>query len=319
MEQNPFGWTTFERRKNGLAKEDGELIVLRTPEEVRAEYLRKLAGFRIIDDTFARPYFKNSLELAQFVLRIITGLRDIEIDPTEYETQFDAKRLVGSRSLILDVHAGDRQGRKYDLEMEKSDASPARREIHVATMVTEHLNEGDAFSDLPVLYVIFVCEHDEVGNGRPVNEFMYINTDRFKGDREIESKIKAHESMGGRTHILVVNGDYKDNTTEIGQLIHDLQCVKAGDMFFENLAKKMSDLKETKEGVETVCAAMEEEKRVSNKENTLQLLLNLMRNKEWDADTAMDALGIDAPDRDLYARSARFALGRQSAAATPVS
>lgn len=53
------------------------------------------------------------------MLRIITKLDDLEIDPTEYETQYDVKRLNGSRSLILDVHGGDKAGRKYDLEMEK--------------------------------------------------------------------------------------------------------------------------------------------------------------------------------------------------------
>ena len=86
-------------------------------------------------------------------------------------------------------------------------------------MITEHMNEGDNFLDLPELYIIFVCEHDEDGNGRAVNEYMYLNTDRFTGNPEIEEKIKAHASMCGRTHILRVNGDYKDSESDIGRLI----------------------------------------------------------------------------------------------------
>lgn len=293
-----------------MASKQEELIVFRSLDEIRAEDLRKVVNFRIIDDTFARSFFKKKPELAQFVLRIITKLYDLEIEPTEYETQYDAKRMVGSRSLMLDAHGGDTKGRKYDLEMEKKDASPERSEVHMATMVTEHLHSGDDFSDLPILYVIFVCEHDIIGNGRPVNEFMYLNTDRFKGNEEIESKIQEHTSMGGRTHILYVNGDYEDTDSEIGRLIHDFKCSKPDDMYFENLAKRTFELKETPKGVETVCKVMEEERQISNKENTLRILVNIMKNKNWDAETAMDVMGI-VSDRDLYARSARFALSSQ--------
>lgn len=300
-----------------MAQKQEELIVLRTPDEIRAEDLKKLASFRIMDDTFARSFFRKEAKLAEFVLRIITKLDDLEIDPTEYETQFDAKRMVGSRSLMLDVHGGDTKGRKYDLEMEKKDASPERSEVHIATMITEHLHSGDEFSDLPILYVIFVCEHDIIGNGRPVNEFMYLNTDQFKGNDEIESKIQAHASMGGRTHILYVNGDYEDAGSEIGKLIHDLKCPNPDDMYFDILAKRTYELKETPKGVEAVCKAMEEERQVSNKENTLRILVNVMKNKNWDAETAMDVMGI-VSDRDLYARSARYAISQQNASSTAV-
>ena len=245
-------------------------------------------------------------------MRIITELNDLEIDPTDYETQYDAKRLIGSRSLILDVHGGDKAGRKYDLEMEKSNASPERLEAHISAMVTEHLNAGDDFSDLPIIYVIFVCDHDEVGNGRAVNEFIYLNSDRFKGSPEIENKITAHESMGGRTHILLVNGDYKDDESQIGRLIHDLKCTNADDMYYDNLARKTRELKETTKGVETVCAVIEQERKLSENENTLKILLNVMKNQNWDVEKAMDVIGIEDDQRDLYARSAMHALNNQS-------
>ncbi len=136
-------------------------------------------------------------------------------------------------------------------------------EVHIASMITEHLDAGDDFSDLPIIYVIFICDHDEVGNGRPVNEFIYLNSDSFKGSEEVERKIVPHQSMGGRTHILLVNGDYKDDKSEIGKLIHDFKCTKADDMYFDNLARKTRELKETPKGVETVCAVMEQERKIS--------------------------------------------------------
>lgn len=91
----------------------------RMSEQLRKEDLQRLEAFRPIDDTFARQMFKGNPKLAERVLRIITQLADLEIDEAGYDTQFDAKRLAGSRSLMLDVHGGDTKGRKYDLEMEK--------------------------------------------------------------------------------------------------------------------------------------------------------------------------------------------------------
>ena len=82
------------RKEAGGLAETEELILLRTPEEVRAEAEKKIAGFRIIDELFARSVFKKKPELAQLVLRIITALEDLEIDPIDYETPYDVKRLA---------------------------------------------------------------------------------------------------------------------------------------------------------------------------------------------------------------------------------
>jgi len=182
---------------NEMAEQNERIIVVKSPEEIRAEDLVRLQHFRWIDDTFARVAFKDNPEIAQFVLRIITNISDLILDPCSFSTQYDAKRMAGSRSLMLDVHGGDTQGRKYDLEMEKSDASAERTEVHVATMIVEHLHEGDKFTDLSETYVIFMCEHDEVGNGRAVNAFSYRNDDLFKGSEEVEKNITPHAGNSG--------------------------------------------------------------------------------------------------------------------------
>ena len=228
-----------------------------------------------------------------------------------FKTQYDAKRLAGSRSLLLDVRAGDTNGRKYDLEMEKSDASPERTEVHVATMIVEHLHEGDKFSDLPETYVIFISEHDSVGNGRAVNSFSYRNDDRFKESDEFEKNIVPHASLGGKTHILHVNGDFKDEESDIGKLIHDFKCRKADEMYFKNLAARTRELKETKEGRDTVCEAIEKERSRTGEEKSLVLMLNLMRTQGWDAEQAMNAMDIPASEKPLYARSVEHAISLQ--------
>lgn len=296
--------------------QDERIIVVKTPEEIRAEDLKRLKDFRWIDDTFARSGFKDKPDIAQFVLRIITGINDLVIDPSSFSTQYDAKRLAGSRSLMLDVHAGDTKGRKYDLEMEKSDASPERIETHVATMIVEHLHEGAKFSDLTETYVIFMCEHDEVGNERAVNSFSYRNDDLFLESEEIEKFITPHASLGGRTHIFMVNGDYKDDGSDIGKLIHDFKCIKADDIIFPNLAARMIELKESKEGVESMCQSMEKERIRTREEDKLITLMTLMRTQGWDAEKAMEAMDIPVSEKPLYARSIAHAISQRSLGAS---
>lgn len=125
--------------------QDFLMLEEKSPEQIRQEDIARVLSFRLLDDTFARCAFRGHMDLAEFVLRVITQINDLRIDKEGYETQFDAKRLAGSRSLMLDVHGGDTQGRKYDLEMEKSDASPERAEVHVAAMVGEHLHANEPF------------------------------------------------------------------------------------------------------------------------------------------------------------------------------
>ena len=285
-------------------------ITIKTDAQKRQEDLQRLAGFRIIDDTFARSVFKGKPDLAEFVLRIITKLDDLTIDPLTYDTQYDAKRLAGSRSLLLDVHGGDTKGRKYDLELEKWDASPERAEYHMGTMLVEHLHSGDDFSDLPETYVIFACDRDVIGNGRAVNKFSYRNDDFVVGDEESEKKIERGASMKGRTHIIFVNGEYRDTESDIGKLIHDLKCNEYKDMLFTNLAERVKYLKEDPKGVEEMCKVMEEMKVESEQVRTLQLLMNLMDSMQLGVEKAMDALKIDPSERSLYAASVKAAHDR---------
>lgn len=99
-------------------------------EQRHQEDLRRLQSFRPIDDTFMRGLFKENLPLAQLVLRIITGKPDLTL--TKCETQADLKRVTGARSICLDAYATDSTGKKYDLEVQRSDngADPHRARYH---------------------------------------------------------------------------------------------------------------------------------------------------------------------------------------------
>lgn len=208
------------------------------------EDLQRLRGFRPIDDTFMRCLFRDNLPLAQFVLRIITGKQDLVL--TREETQKDLKRLLGARSLCLDVHGVDSENKEYDIEIQRADsgARPERARYHSAAMDIEALNAGQEFEELPETYTIFVTEKDFFGMGVGLYPIERIN-------------LVTHAPFNDREHILYVNGQYRGED-DLGRLMHDFRCNNPDDMHYDILAERSRYFKENPKGVSEMCKAMED-------------------------------------------------------------
>lgn len=225
-------------------------------ERRHQEDLQRLRGFRPIDDTFMRGLFKDNIPLAELVLRIITGKSDLVL--TKCETQADMKRVTGARSICLDAYATDSAGKKYDIEVQRSDhgADPHRARYHSSMMDIENLDERQDYKELPDTYVIFITEYDYYKAGRPVYLIQNIN-------------LTLKKAFEDGTHILYVNGEYRGNS-EIGRLMHDFNCTNADDMSFPLLAEKTRYLKENPKGVSEMCKVMEDLRMESIKEGIEQ-------------------------------------------------
>ena len=218
-----------------------------TPEEQHQKDLETLEKLRILDDTLMREVFRNNLELAQFMLRIIIGKPDLVL--TKEETQYDLQHLFGSRSITLDVFGEDSDGKQYDCEVQIADdgANAHRARYHSAAMDVDNLKIREDFRSLPDTYVIFITENDVWGEGQPIYLIDRINTTTGK-----------HFDDG--EHIIYVNGAYdnKDDTSDLAKLIHDFRCKKADEMVLTPFADIMKFLKETPKGVDHMCKVMEE-------------------------------------------------------------
>ena len=59
-----------------------------------------------------------------------------------------------------------------------------------------------------------------------------------------------------KSEIIYINARMKENT-DLGRLMHDFHCTKAEDMYSKVLAERVRVLKETREGVETMCKEMD--------------------------------------------------------------
>ena len=92
--------------------------------------------------------------------------------------------------------------------------------------------------------MIFITEHDVIGKGLP----RYPVERCFLGTGEI---------FGDGSHILYVNGAYRDETP-IGKLMHDFSCTDPANMYYNELAERVRFFKEDKEGILIMCKAMED-------------------------------------------------------------
>ena len=231
-------------------------------ERYHEEDLQRLRGFRPIDDTFMRCLFRDNLPLAQFVLRIITGKPDLIL--TREETQKDLNRLLGARSLCLDVHGVDSEDREYDIEVQRADkgARPERARYHSAAMDIEALDAGQIFEALPETYTIFVTENDFFGKGAGLYPIERMN-------------MVTNAPFNDREHILYVNGQYHGDD-ELGWLMHDFLCNDPNEMHYELLAVRSRYFKEDPKGVSEMCKAMEDMRNEALERGRAEGYLNAM-------------------------------------------
>lgn len=210
----------------------------------REKDLERLRRLRPIDDTFMRRMFQDDLPLAEFVLRIILDKPDLKL--VSAETQKDLMRLVGARSICLDVHGVDSANRKYDIEVQRDEqgASPERARYHSAAMDIEALDAGQDFEALPETYTIFITESDIFGAGEGLYTIERVNltTGKLFNDRE---------------HILYVNAQYRGDDP-LGRLMHDFLCSDPSRMHYDIMADRTRYFKENVEGVSEMCRIMEE-------------------------------------------------------------
>ena len=212
-------------------------------DQQRQEDLQRLRGFRLLDDDFMTKCFEGDTEYIQFVLRIVLGMPDLVV--VDVRTQVFVKNLL-NRSVRLDILATDSKGRKINAEIQRSDkgAGQKRARFNSSMMDINLLQKGEDFDELPETYVVFITEHDVIGKGRPL-----YHVGRYIFD--------TNESFDDGSHILYVNGAYRDETP-IGKLMHDFSCTDPADMYYGLLADRVRFFKESKEGVAIMCKAMED-------------------------------------------------------------
>jgi len=240
------------RKRKG--KQVGRLTVTEQIDQKHQEDLQRLRGFRLLDDDFLTKCFEGDTASIELVLQIVLEKPDLKV--LDVRTQVFVENLL-NRSVRLDILATDSTGAKLNVEVQRSDKGAGRKRARYnsSMMDANLLKKGEDFDRLPETWVIFITENDVMGKGLP----LYSVERCFLG---------TGERFEDGSHILYVNGAYRGDTP-IGKLMHDFSCIDAADMYYGTLADRVRFFKESKEGIEIMCRAMEDMRNQTLKEGAI--------------------------------------------------
>lgn len=240
------------RKQKG--KQVGRLTVTEQIDQKHQEDLQRLRGFRLLDDDFLTKCFEGDTASIELVLQIVLEKPDLKV--LDVRTQVFVENLL-NRSVRLDILATDGTGAKLNVEVQRSDKGAGRKRARYnsSMMDANLLKKGEDFDKLPETWVIFITENDVMGKGLP----LYPIERCFLG---------TGERFEDGSHILYVNGAYRGDTP-IGKLMHDFSCTDAADMYYGTLADRVRFFKESKEGIEIMCRAMEDMRNQTLKEGAI--------------------------------------------------
>lgn len=225
--------------------------------------MERLKKFRLMDDDFMSKVFDQNIEATQLLLNIILSGTDIKV--CSVKAQCERKTVVG-HSVKLDIYAEDNTGKRYDIEIQRSDkgASAQRARYNSAVLDTYALESGKDYKEISETYVIFITENDVFKKNLPI----------YRIERKI---LETDELFEDGSHIIFVNGQYKDMNSDIGKLMHDFRCTDADDMHYEELAKKVRYFKETEGGSGTMCKMMEDMRKEASNQRAIENATNLLK------------------------------------------
>ena len=160
-------------------------------DQQHQEDLQRLRGFRLLDDDFLTKCFEGDPKYIQLVLQIVLEMPDLVL--SDVRTQVFVENLL-NRSVRLDILATDSTGRKINVEIQRADKGAGRKRARYnsSMMDANLLRKGEDFDKLPETYVVFITEHDVLGDGRSL----------YKIERYISGSSKKFEDG---SHILYVN------------------------------------------------------------------------------------------------------------------
>ena len=229
---------------------NGQILDLRMQENLQA-----ISKLRLLDDDLMTLVFDRNIEATELLLNIILQRDDLKV--LEVVAQREYKNsMAGGRSITIDIYAKDDEDKVYDIEVQRSDrgADFHRARFHSSMIDTKILKEKQDFKEIHDSYVIFITENDVVGAGLSL----------YHVERVIK---ETGEDFVDGSHIIYVNGSYKNDEDPIGKLMHDFRCTSSVDMFYPILANQVKYFKETEGGKKIMCKAFEDlaEKRAEER------------------------------------------------------
>ena len=263
-----------------------------------ADDFKRFEDLNIQDNfLFQRIMLKKGLCI-EFVRRA-TSYDVKDVTYPEEEKVIEAGIL--SKGVRLDVYVIDETGKVYDMEMqlrmgEKGDL-PRRTRYYQAMIDTDLLTKGNAYQDLNMTVIVFICTFDYFDKGLPV----YTFSKTCKEDKSVE--------LGDDTVIIFLNTQYTvDNSNpKLKALLDYIDKQEISDDFTKCLdeeAKFIKDSEKVRVQYMTYIAEIQDQRRQAHaegrEEERITNIKSIMQKLGMSAKKAMDVLNIAPSEQEKY-------------------
>ena len=161
----------------------------------------------LMDDVPFTVAMRRGMALAQLIIRTTLSRDDLVVRKVHVQEKIPG---VGYKGVVFDALCIDSCGNMYDVEVQKGhfENLPKRAEFYEAMLTVHSLEVGShGYADMPHRCVIFICNGDVVGKGRPVYDYRW--------------RLDDGEELGNGGCIVFVNGEYRADDA-IGHLMADM-------------------------------------------------------------------------------------------------
>ena len=251
---------------------------------------RMLSHPTLMDDVPFTVAIRHSMALAELIIRTVLSQDDLVVTDVRCQEKVPG---IGHRGVVFDALCFDSCGNMYDVEVQKGrfDDLPRRAAYYEAMLTVHSLEAGDRdYGRMPTRVVIFICDGDVVGKGRPVYDYRW--------------RMEDGTGLGDGGRMVFVNGEYRSDDA-IGRLMADMNQSDPERAFNEEVrstlevlmgekgARDMSD--EMERLRDAIFSDGKAEGRVEGKaEGKAELAARMLKDGRYSIEEILDMTGLSA-------------------------
>ena len=195
---------------------------------------RRIRGKSLTDDELFRLVMYGNTELAEFFASMYVpgfekgGIRRVTSD---YELP-----TAVTKTSRLDAYAELKDGEcviDFEMESRRTGDVLKRTRQYVANLTNSFILKGEGYGRMPRTVVVFFIPYDMMGKGRP---YYVVRPKDEDGEIVDEDDIRIY-----------VNWRY-EGEDEYGKVSHDLRCAEPGEMYYNEISKRVEKIKDREGG-----------------------------------------------------------------------
>ena len=195
---------------------------------------RRIRDKSLTDDELFRLVMYGNTELAEFFASMYVpgfekgGIRRVTSD---YELP-----TAVTKTSRLDAYAELKDGEcviDFEMESRRTGDVLKRTRQYVANLTNSFILKGEGYGRIPRTVVVFFIPYDMMGKGRP---YYVVRPKDEDGEIVDEDDIRIY-----------VNWRYEGDD-EYGKVSHDLRCAEPGEMYYNEIRKRVEKIKDREGG-----------------------------------------------------------------------